>query len=63
MLEICLITRMEGIPLAVQWLGLCDSTEGGTGSSLIWNKIPHATWHSQKNIEWTSFYLLLGRAT
>ena len=38
-----------GIPLAVQWLGHCASTAGGTGSVPGWvTKIPQATWHSQK---------------
>ena len=38
-----------GTSLVVQWLGLCASTEGSTGSIPDWGtKIPHATWCSQK---------------
>ena len=34
----------------VQWLGLCASTAGGTGSIPGWgSKILHAAWHGQKN--------------
>ena len=38
-----------GTSLAVQWLRLCASTAGGTGSIPgRGTKIPHATWHGQK---------------
>ena len=37
-----------GTSLEVQWLGLCASTAGGTGSIPGWEaKIPHAAWCSQ----------------
>ena len=35
--------------LAVQWLGLCDSTAGVIGSLPGWEtKIPCGSWHGQK---------------
>ena len=47
--NICLMKEWMGNSLAVQWLGLCASTEGGTGSIPGWGtKIPHAAWRSQK---------------
>ena len=34
--------------LVVQWLRLCTSKAGATGSIPGWGtKIPHATWHGQ----------------
>ena len=42
-------TVTAGTSLAVQWLGLHTSTEGGTVSIPgLGAKIPHATWRSQK---------------
>ena len=36
-------------PLAVQWLRLCSSNVGGSGSIPCWGtKIPHAIWSGQK---------------
>ena len=47
--QACSPLKENGIPLAVQWLGHCASTAGGTGSVPGWvTKIPQATWHSQK---------------
>ena len=38
-----------GTPLEVQWLGLCASTAGGTGSIPgRKTKIPHAAWCGRK---------------
>ena len=38
-----------GIPLVVQWLGLCTFTAGGVGSIPgRGTKILHAVWHSKK---------------
>ena len=43
-------TQEAGTSLAVQQLRLCSSTTGGTGSIPgRGTKIPHATWHGQKN--------------
>ena len=40
----------SGTSLMAQWLRLCTSTTGDTGSSPCWEtKIPHAPWHSQMN--------------
>ena len=41
-----IILKMNwGISLAVQWLRLCNSTAGGTGSIPgLGTKIPHAAW-------------------
>ena len=39
----------RGTCLAVQWLRLHVSTEGGMGSIPGWGtKIPYAVWHGQK---------------
>ena len=41
--------NISGIPLAVQWLGLCTSAAGGTGSIPgRGTKILQAAWHGQK---------------
>ena len=46
-----------GTSLAIQWLGLQASTEGGTGSVPGWGtKIPQATWGDQKR-KWILFSL------
>ena len=35
--------------MVVQWLRLCASNAGGTGSRPGWEtKIPHDAWHGQK---------------
>ena len=40
---------MEGTSLVVQWLRLCASNSGGTGSIPgQGTKSPHAAWHGQK---------------
>ena len=39
--------------LVIQWLGVCTSTTGGTGSIPgLGTKIPHAAWHGwgKKNV-------------
>ena len=42
-------SRTGGTSLAVQWLRLCASTEGGESFNPDWGtKIPHAAVHSQK---------------
>ena len=41
--------RQKWTSLVVQWLGLCTSTAGGSGSILgHGTKIPHAMQHGQK---------------
>ena len=41
---------LRGTSLVVQWLRLCAASAGGTGSVTGWGtKIPHATWHNEKN--------------
>ena len=46
---------MLGSSLVVQWLGLCASTAGGTGSTPgQGTEIPHATWHGKKKKEMLS---------
>lgn len=40
-----ILTQMLGMSLAIQWLSLCVSNAGGTGSVSSWEtKIPHALW-------------------
>ena len=50
-LNSCLLTiKVGGTSLAVQWLRLCASTAGGTGSILgRQTGILHSAWHGQKN--------------
>ena len=46
---LCIRRSSLGNSLAVQWLGLCTSTAGGTGSISGWGTmIPHAVWLVQK---------------